>query len=65
MGRPITIINPAGRAWASLEAHGPARHDPLANPSRADTITIRAGSNRARAGLARPAHLNIYTNYYI
>jgi hypothetical protein len=28
------VINLAGRAWASLGVRRPARHDPLANPTR-------------------------------
>jgi hypothetical protein len=60
VGRPDTIINLAGRAWASLGARGLARYDPLANPDRAGTILIRAGTSRARAGPARPVHLDIY-----
>jgi hypothetical protein len=58
--RPSTIIDLAGRAWASLGARGPARHGPLANPGRAGMVLIRDGPSRARAGLARPAHLDIY-----
>jgi hypothetical protein len=54
MGGSGTIIDLAGRAWASLGARGPARHCPLANPGRAGTIPIRVGPNRARAGTARP-----------
>jgi hypothetical protein len=60
MGRPGTIINLAGRAWASLEARGLARYAPLANLGRAGTILIRAGPSRARARPARPAYLDIY-----
>jgi hypothetical protein len=47
MGRPDTIINLAGRAWASLGARGPALHGPLANPGQADTVLIRVGPSRA------------------
>jgi hypothetical protein len=61
MARPDTIINLAGRAWASLGARGPAQHDPLANPGWVGTVLIRPGPSRARAGPARPAHLDIYT----
>jgi hypothetical protein len=61
VGQSGTIIKLAGRAWASLGARGPARHGPLANPGRADTVLIRAGPSRARAGTARPAHLDIYS----
>jgi hypothetical protein len=51
---------PSGRAWASLGDHGSARHDPLANPGRADTVPIRVEPSRDRAGLAQLAHLDIY-----
>jgi hypothetical protein len=61
VGRPGTIINLEGHAWASLGACGPARHDPLANMGQAGTILIRVGPSRARAGPARPAHLDIYS----
>jgi hypothetical protein len=50
--RPGTIINLADRAYASLRAHVPTPHDPLANPGRAGTVLIRAGP--------APAHLDIY-----
>jgi hypothetical protein len=53
LDRPDTIINLAGRAWASLGARGLARHDPLANPGRADTVLIRAEPSLAQAGTAR------------
>lgn len=52
-GRSDTIINLSGRVWASLGARGPARHG-LANPGRAGTIPIRAGSSRARSGTVHP-----------
>ena len=61
MGRPGTIINLAGRAWASRGARGLAQHDPLANPGRAGMVLIRVGPSRARAGPTRPAHLDIYS----
>jgi hypothetical protein len=63
MGRPDTIINLAGRAWASLGARGPARHDPLANSGRAGTVLIRFGPSRADT--TRPfGHLYLsYTEY--
>jgi hypothetical protein len=60
VSRPGTIINLAGCACASLRACGPARHDPLANPGRTGTILIRVRPSRARAGPARPTHLDIY-----
>jgi hypothetical protein len=44
LDRPDTVINIAGHVWVSLKAHGPARHGPLANPDRADTVPIRAAS---------------------
>jgi hypothetical protein len=34
------VINLAGCVWASLVARGRARHDPLANASQADTVSI-------------------------
>jgi hypothetical protein len=61
MDRPDTIINLAGHVWASLRARGLARHDPLANLGQAGMVLIRAESSRARAGPARPAHLDIYS----
>lgn len=42
-------LDPSGRE--------PARHSPLANPDRADTVLIRVRPSRARAGPARPVHL--------
>jgi hypothetical protein len=54
MGGSGTIIDLAGRAWASLGARGSARHGSLTNPGRAGTIPIRVGPNRARAGTSHP-----------
>jgi hypothetical protein len=45
---------PSGRAWASLGARGPARHNPLANPGRTDTVPVGEGILRPGGGMHPP-----------